>query len=150
MADGIIISQITSASPKYQAVFELRDAMLRRPLGMWLKNDNLERDHIDTIMIAEYNGQVIACLMLQDRGEGVVQLRQMAVAADWQGKGIGRQLVIAAEQFSSAQGFTTMMMHARKVALGFYSSMWYIVSGDEFTEVGIPHYLMKKNIKHLL
>ena len=146
MADGIIISQITSSSPKYQAVFELRDAMLRRPLGMWLKNDNLERDHIDTIMIAEHNEQVIACLMLQDKGEGVVQLRQMAVAADWQGKGVGRQLVVAAEKLSHERGFSTMMMHARKVALGFYSSMGYAVSGNEFMEVGIPHYLMEKSI----
>lgn len=39
-----------------------------------------------------------------------------------------------------------MVLHARDVAKGFYRSMQYRVVGDEFTEVGIPHYHMEKEL----
>jgi len=37
-------------------------------------------------------------------------------------------------------------MHARKTAIGFYEKSGYSVIGDEFTEVGIPHFEMVKKI----
>ncbi len=146
MADDITISQITSSSDKYQAVWELREEILRKPLGLSLKNEDLGRDQIDTIMIAECAAELIACLMLQQKGDKVVQLRQMAVSNAWQGKGIGRQLVLAAEKYCSEQGYNKITLHARKVAVGFYRGLGYTVAGDEFTEVGIPHLMMEKNI----
>lgn len=145
--ENIVISRINSSSPKYQAVWELREEILRKPLGLSLRNEDLSRDHIDTIFIAGHNDQVIACLMLQRRDAKQVQLRQMAVAKEWQGKSIGRLLVSAAEDFAIDEGYTSMMMHARKVATGFYLSMGYSIKGDEFTEVGIPHFLMEKALE---
>jgi predicted GNAT family N-acyltransferase len=144
--ENVVISQINSSSPKYQQVWELREEILRKPLGLSLRNEDLSRDHIDTIFIAEHNGHVIGCLMLQRKDVKQLQLRQMAVASEWQGKNIGRLLVNAAEDFSSSNGYTSMMMHARKVAIGFYLSLGYSIKGDEFTEVGIPHFLMEKEL----
>jgi predicted GNAT family N-acyltransferase len=37
-------------------------------------------------------------------------------------------------------------MHARKNAVGFYEKMGYQVTGDEFTELTIPHYIMEKQL----
>jgi predicted GNAT family N-acyltransferase len=145
--ENIVISQINSSSPKYQQVWELREEILRRPLGLSLRNEDLSRDHIDTIFIAEHDGMVIACLLLQRKDAKQLQLRQMAVASGWQGKNIGRLLVNAAEDFSLSNGYTSMMMHARKVATGFYLSLGYSIKGDEFTEVGIPHFLMEKELE---
>jgi predicted GNAT family N-acyltransferase len=39
-----------------------------------------------------------------------------------------------------------MVMHARKSALGFYEKLGYTPEGDEFEEVTIPHYLMRKKL----
>jgi predicted GNAT family N-acyltransferase len=36
------------------------------------------------------------------------------------------------------------MMHARKTAVPFYERIGYQVAGEEFLEVGIPHYEMRK------
>jgi predicted GNAT family N-acyltransferase len=37
-----------------------------------------------------------------------------------------------------------LCMHARKTAKGFYEKLGYAVTGDEFMEVTIPHYIMEK------
>jgi len=142
----ISISVITSSSPEYAEVFALRDEVLRKPLGMSLKNDDLSRDHTDIIMIGKYEGKVIACLMLHPLDGSELQLRQMAVYDHWQGKGIGSMLVSAAEKYGGEKGYAKMILHARQVAVGFYKSMGYIVVGDEFEEVGIPHFMMEKQI----
>ena len=43
-------------------------------------------------------------------------------------------------------GREKLIMHARKTALGFYGKLGYSVSGDEFTEVTIPHFVMEKSL----
>jgi len=144
--NNITISIINSVSPKYDQVFELRDKILRKPLGMSLKNDDLSRDHSDAIFIAEQNNKIIGCVLLHHLDNEHTQLRAMAVYDEWQGKGIGRLLVNALEDFSRREGYKKIILHARKVALGFYSRLGYSITGGEFTEVGIPHYMMEKTL----
>jgi predicted GNAT family N-acyltransferase len=145
---NIVISQISVSSPKYQEVWDLREEILRKPLGLSLKNEDLSRDKINKIFISEYEGRVIGCVFMQPLDTDEIQLRAMAVYNEWQGKGIGRQLVLAGEAYSAQNGFKKVILHARKVALGFYRSLGYAVTGDEFTEVGIPHFMMEKAVKH--
>lgn len=147
--NNITISRIDTNAPEYPQVFDLRDEILRKPLGMSLKNDDLSRDYIDTIFIAKQEDKVVGCLMLHHKDAQHLQLRQMAVANDMQGAGVGRQIVHAAEKFAAENGYGTMILHARKVAVGFYDRLGYAVTSDEFTEVGIPHYIMEKSMKTL-
>ena len=142
--DQIIISRINYTSPRYQEVWDLREEILRKPLGRSLKNDNTERDLVDIITIAECNNKIVGCVLLHHLTHEEVQLRAMAVCNEWQGKGIGSMLVRSAESYAWENGYRKIVLHARKVALGFYSSLDYSVVGDEFTEVGIPHFIMEK------
>ncbi len=147
--DEVVISHIRSTHPKYGQVWDLREEILRKPLGRSLKNDNMDRDLVDTIFIAEHNNQVIGCVIAHHLDNDKIQLRAMAVYNDWQGKGIGRLLVKAAEEFSAQNGYSHIVLHARKVVLGFYKSLGYEVSGDEFVEVGIPHFMMEKKVGYI-
>jgi len=142
----ISITHITSKDARYQGVWELREEVLRRPLGMSLKNEDLSKDHEDIIFIAENGAELIGCLMLHEPDKDVVQFRQMAVYDAWQGKGIGRQLMLAAEQYCTQKGYKKIILHARKVAMGFYRSLGYAIIGNEFIEVGIVHYIMEKSL----
>jgi len=142
----IEVARVAYSSPEYQEVFDLREEVLRKPLGLSLYNEDLSRDKTDTIVGGKIDGKIAACLMLTDKGSGVVQLRQMAVYDNLQGKGVGRELVKAAEVMAVQEGYNKMILHARKHAMGFYASMGYQQHGDEFTEVGIPHYHMEKEL----
>ncbi|MFI5195643.1 MAG: GNAT family N-acetyltransferase [Chitinophagales bacterium] len=141
---NITISRINSSDPMYQQVWNLREEILRKPLGLSLKNEDLSCDKINTIFIALYANKVIGCVFMQPLNKSEIQLRAMAVYNEWQGKGIGRLLVQAAEEWAWNEGYDKIILHARKVAFGFYKSLSYHLSGNEFTEVGIPHCMMEK------
>jgi predicted GNAT family N-acyltransferase len=144
--EQIVVSRIRSSGPQYTGVLALREEILRVPLGLSLKNEDLSRDLINDIFIVEHGNTIIGCLQLQKVDEGSVQLRAMAVSNEWQGKGIGRLLVVAAEEFAMEKNYKKVVLHARKVALGFYSALGYTTFGDEFIEVGIPHFIMEKTL----
>ena len=141
---SISISIMDHGDPKYQELWNLREAILRKPLGLSLSNENLSRDLTNTIFIAQHNDKIIGCVLMEPKDNDTVQLRAMAVYNEWQGKGVGRMLVQALEAHAWQNGYNKIILHARKVVLPFYQSMNYQLHGDEFIEVGIPHYHMEK------
>ena len=138
------IKQVKSTSAEYAEVWILREEILRKPLGLSLKNEDLSRDAINEIFIALHEDKIIGCVFMQPISATEIQLRAMAVYPEWQGKGIGKLLVQEAEGFAQKQGYKKIILHARKVALGFYLGMGYSQIGNEFVEVGIAHYMMEK------
>ncbi|OSZ82615.1 hypothetical protein CAP35_04940 [Chitinophagaceae bacterium IBVUCB1] len=146
MAD-IVVRRIDINDKIYQQVYDLREAILRKPIGLSLKDENLSADAFNTIFIAEHQGMVVGCVMLYPiADEEKIKLRQMAVYDEWQGKGIGKQLVDAAEHYAKEMGYSAIILHARTVAEGFYKNLGYYTTSSEFTEVGIPHVVMEKDI----
>ena len=51
-----------------------------------------------------------------------------------------------AENIARDRGFRSIMMHARKTAIGFYEKLGYEVSGTDFIEVTLPHVIMEKTV----
>ena len=144
--EGITTHIVSVDSPEYQQVYALRETVLREPIGLSLANEDLSRDKEDIILAALQNSKVIGCLMLQHKDRHTIKFRQMAVSPDHQKKGIGNILVAAAEKLSREKGYSKVVLHAREVAEGFYTKLGYHITGDPFTEVGIPHFVMEKDI----
>jgi hypothetical protein len=128
-------------------VWQLREDVLRRPLGLSLKNESLAMDYEDVILVALSGATVIGCLMLHPLPGSVMKFRQMAVSDSWQGRHIGRMLMEAGEQLAAEKNYTMVSLHARKIVAGFYSRLGYTTIGGEFTEVGIPHLKMEKQLQ---
>lgn len=143
--ESIVFKTITPQDEAYKAVFNLREAVLRKPIGLSLHNEDLSNEVNDHILTASINNTLAACLILSPKSNGIVQLRQMAVAPEWQGNNIGKQLVQYAEQFAWQHGYNNIVLHARISAQGFYHKLGYAAVGDVFTEVGIPHIEMEKH-----
>lgn len=135
---------IDHGSPEYFEMVQLRDDVLRKPLGLNFTSAELESEK-DNMLIAAYeDDQILGCCMLVEEDPRIVRLRQMAVLNDLQGKGVGRALINFAENIARDRGYRSIRMHARMNAVGFYEKVGYKIKGDEFTEVTIPHYLMEK------
>jgi ribosomal protein S18 acetylase RimI-like enzyme len=130
----------------YKEMVRLRDEILRRPLGLSFTQEELEKEQGNLMMAALDDGKMLGCCMLVEEGPKTVRLRQMAVRNDLQGKGVGKALIQFAENLARDQGYEKITMHARKHALGFYEKMGYRVSGSEFQEITIPHYVMEKDL----
>jgi N-acetylglutamate synthase-like GNAT family acetyltransferase len=136
---------IDHGTKEYQQMVNLRNEILRKPLGLALLAEELEKEKDDVLMGAfEDDERLLGCCLLTKMDPTTIRLRQMAVPNSMQGKGIGRALMIFAENIARDQGYKRLTMHARKTALGFYQKLGYSVTGNEFLEVTIPHYIMEK------
>ncbi len=133
-------------SGDYEKVLQLRNEVLRKPLGLNFSDDELQKEQQHMHMGAYEDGRMLGCCMLVDEGDKTVRLRQMAVVNDVQGKGIGRALMTFAENLARDRGYRKITMHARKQAVGFYEKLGYKKKGEEFEEVTIPHYVMEKEL----
>lgn len=138
--------RVLTTDKAYQQVFDLREALLRKPIGLSLNNEDLTDEVNDFILAAFNEDKVVACLILTPKDEQTVQLRQMAVAEHQQGKQVGKQLVAFSERFAKEHNYRKIVLHARIVAKGFYEKLVYKQTSDIFTEVGIPHVVMEKQL----
>ncbi|HYH15146.1 MAG TPA: GNAT family N-acetyltransferase [Flavisolibacter sp.] len=137
---------IDHGSPEYRQMVQLRDDILRKPLGLHFTEEELEKEK-DNLLVAAYeDDHILGCCMLVEEDPQTVRLRQMAVINDLQGKGVGSALMTFAENLARDRGYKRITMHARKNALGFYEKMGYKQIGEEFEEITIPHYVMEKQL----
>jgi predicted GNAT family N-acyltransferase len=75
-------------------------------------------------------------------GEGY-QLRGMATAEEFRGRGIGNQLLNFGIVYLRGQKVNYLWCNARKKALPFYLNMGFEIISDEFELPGIgPHYVL--------
>lgn len=137
---------IEYGSTAWHDMVSLRDIVLRKPLGLTYTEEYLQKEINDQLLGCYTDELLSGCCILTPFDDTTVQLRQMAVDNAFQGQGIGRQLILFAEQQARNNGFTHLMMHARKEAKGFYEKLGYSAKGAEFEEVGIPHYEMSKEL----
>src|SRR5882672_4411501 len=138
------LKQIDYGSPEYEMMLKLRNDLLRKPLGLSFDPKELEKEKDDVLIGAFEDDRMLGCCLLTRVDEKTVRLRQMAVPNNLQGKGIGRALMIFAENIARDMGYRILIMHARKTALGFYKKLGYNAKGEEFVEVTIPHFVMEK------
>ncbi len=140
------IKQIDHSSKEYRQMVELRNEILRKPLGLSFKKEELAREEDDILIGAFEEDKMLGCCLLTRVDKNNVRLRQMAVQNNLQGKGIGATMLNYAENVARDAGYKNMVMHARKTAVGFYEKLDYKVIGDEFEEITIPHIIMEKKL----
>lgn len=133
-------------SHEYQEIVALRYRVLRRPLGLQFKREDLEKETGDIFCICEDGNVIVACNILSKQTNDTIKLRQMAVDEAYRSKGVGTLLLHFAEKTAKNLGFNKIILHARKTALGFYLKNAYEIISDEFFEIDIPHYKMQKQL----
>ncbi len=141
------IKLIPHNSDEYLATTLLRERLLRSPLGLQFTPEELAQEKNEHHIAAYDNDSLIGCLVLVPIDERTMKMRQLVIETHHQGEGIGKKLVDFSENFTLEKGCSTIILHARKRAVAFYMKFDYEVVGDEFIEVTIPHYKMKKELQ---
>lgn len=139
----MIIRLYEYGSEDYKSALELRRRVLREPLGLTYSPEDLAQE-INDIHLGAFDGaEAIGTLILTPAG-AAAKMRQVAVASERQGEGIGRQLVEFSESMARECGFEEITLHARETAVAFYEHLGYAAHGEPFEEVTIPHRAMRK------
>lgn len=139
------IFPIEFATPEYDEAVALRYEVLRKPLGLEFLPEQLAAEWSDIHLAAfDTSGKMVAILLLTPVNDQEVKMRQVAVATEQQGRGLGAALVAQSEELARSMNFNKMTLHARETAVPFYLRLGYEKVGDLFKEVSIPHIAMFK------
>ncbi len=142
----IIIREIEYGSKEYKDELEIRNRVLRLPLGLDIYDEDLKAEKDDTHLGAFYGGRLAGVLVLTPIKEGHARMRQVAVDDGLRSRGIGKMLVNHAEGLLRSGGCKEIMLHSRMTSMDFYKRQGYTVTSEVFTEVMIPHVEMRKQL----
>jgi len=140
----MIVKLIQHCSNQYEQMVHLRHEVLRKPLKLSFPPHELAQEKHDILIGGFDENELIGCCILTKLDDGYIKLRQMAISEAFQGKGYGSQILLFAENYAKEHGYTTLFMHARTTALRFYKENGYVIVGEPFTEVKIPHVKLEK------
>lgn len=138
------LKQIDHGTMQYAQMVQLRNQILREPLGLKLTAEELDNEKSDILIAAFDDDVMLGCCILTPVNTSTLRLRQMAVPSNLQGKGIGASIMSFAEDLARDKGYSRIIMHARDTALGFYEKFGFKATGEAFTEVNLPHHIMEK------
>ena len=65
-------------------------------------------ERVIDFLVTSVDGRVIACVHLDEYSPSLVEVRSLAVDPEFQGRGIGRELVRAAEELARRRDYTTV------------------------------------------
>lgn len=131
---AIDFSEVAFGSPDYKKLLELREEVLRKPIGMRLREKDVASDALEYHLAAFDNVKPIACALLRPLAADTIQLRQVAVLEVYRGQKIGSKLIGYAERFAFEKDFLTIETRARKTAQGFYETLGYAAFPGEFED----------------
>ena len=143
---SVIIKQ-PATDDDFRQYYKLRWRILRAP---WGEPEGSEVDDIEDEcfhIMAVDKEKVIGVGRLQYNSAQEAQIRYTAVSEEFEGNGIGRQIVGALEQEAVDHDITTIVLDAREPAVGFYQKLDYRVEQKSYVLFDeIQHYRMIKQL----
>ena len=137
------------SSAEFRNYYKLRYEILRKPWGQppGSERDKGEETSIHRMIIDEKIGTAMAVGRLQFNSEDEAQIRYMAVADEFQGQGLGSQIISSLEDVAYGNGSKRIILSARENALQFYQNNGYeIVEKTHLLFGNIQHWLMEKEL----
>ena len=128
--------------------YTLRYNILRKPWGhpIGSEKDKYENSSVHACVKNE-NSEIVSVCRLQMNNEIEAQVRYMAVDSNYQGKGLGKKIMLYMEDRAREKGAEYVVLHARENALEFYKSCGYhVIEKSYLLWEQIQHYLMKKSL----
>ena len=135
---------------EFKKYYNLRYEVLRKPWQQPFGSEKDERDEtsIHRMIIDESTEEALAVGKLQFNSTDEAQIRYMAVADEYQGKGLGTQIMKALEKIALANRAGWIILQARENTLQFYESNGYeIVEKTHLLFGEIQHWLMRKELE---
>ena len=92
-------------------------------------------DPAQRLLVAERDGEIIGCVQVSDRGDGLAYLGLLCVDPTLQAAGLGKQIVAAAEATArdtfGADAMEMTVIDSRRKLIEFYERRGYAISGEK-------------------
>jgi len=104
-----------------------------------------ENESIATHIVGFVDGNSAATArFFFDNNRNAYLISRIAVRKEYRGKGLGAEIVTAAENEIVKEGGKVAVIHAQLRVKGFYESLGYTSYGGIVLEEGVEHIMMKK------
>ena len=142
-----IVFKTPANSKEYKEYDLFRWEILRKPLGKDITTLKDKYEESAFHLIGVINKKIIACGRLHFNYKDEAQIRYMAVSENFQGTGIGKQILRLLENNAKENKAKKIVLNARDHAIGFYETSGYKITKEyNGSDTGIPHTSMRKNL----
>ena len=141
------LQRIEYNSKEYNESLELRNKVMRKPLGFDLRNEDLNYEK-DAIMVGAYENDTIIGVGVMTYDKELFKVECLCVDFDYQKSGIGSKLLTYLEELAKQHGGKVMCLEARVSAEKFYIKHGYIGGGEAYLHehAPVPHIAMRKRL----
>ncbi|AVK64762.1 GNAT family N-acetyltransferase [Lactobacillus sp. CBA3606] len=88
----------------------------------------------------------VATLRLEPQANQVMRFGRVCTRKSYRGRGLGQQLLAAAEKWAVEHGYTQGLIHGELTAQSFYERCGYTVAVGTFAEDGAPVVSLHKDL----
>ena len=141
---GYEVRRLRSRS-EMEAALELRHDVFCVEQGVPEHEELDGRDHDGIHLVAIHGGEVVATCRLLMIGS-TAQFSRLAVRESMRRRGIATALLEMSDEETRALGGRRIVLHAQTYAQDLYEQAGYRPRGRMFTEAGIDHIAMEKQL----
>lgn len=136
---------VDHGSEAWKSAVQLREAVLRKPLGSYFTAEELEEEKNHIQIVGLLDTEIVATSVLVPENQSM-KMQRVVVKDELRSSGIGSEMMSFCEKISLENGKRHIFCHARDTAVNFYLNNNYRIEGEYFPEDGIPHVKMVKQI----
>lgn len=135
---------------KYKAeisvIKQIRTEVFQKEQGVAaeLEFDGLDNDA--TQLLAYMNGKAVGTARVREIDRNTAKIERLAVLPEARKQGVGKELMRAALEIIAEQNKSTVLVHAQVYIADLYKQLGFETVGEEFSEAGIPHVKMSKQL----
>jgi predicted GNAT family N-acyltransferase len=96
-------------------------------------------------IIGETEDEPFACARIRYFPD-FAKFERIALRKEWRGLGYGKELIEFMESLVNKSGYKSIKMHSQVYAIPFYEKMDYLAYGETFSEAGISHRKIYKQL----
>lgn len=145
-----MINSLRIKAVKYQdeivAIRQIRTKVFQEEQGV---SKELEFDGLDeqaVHFLAYVNDQAIGTARIREIAPDTVKIERLAVLPEARKQGIARQLMKTALKVISQQNKSLVIVHAQEYIAKLYQQLGFEIVGEKFSEAGIVHVKMLKQL----
>jgi predicted GNAT family N-acyltransferase len=97
-------------------------------------------------VLFDLHGTPLGNARLLQPSDNIAKVGRMAVLRQERGHGYGARLLLALLREARRRGNKEVRLSAQRSAEGFYAAHGFVISGEPFDEVGIPHIEMQLDL----
>ncbi|UXH45691.1 GNAT family N-acetyltransferase [Rossellomorea vietnamensis] len=140
-----MIVEVAKTEDQIQEVFHIRKTVfvVEQQVPLEEEIDEYENDSTHFVLYEDNKAVGAGRFRILD---GVGKVERVCILKSTRGKGAGRELMLAIEEYAKRQPLSQLKLNAQTYAIPFYEGLGYQVTSEEFLDAGIPHKTMKKTI----